>query len=192
MQPTMPFWYVVRTKPKHEHIAAANLMRQLNMSVFLPRLRLEKLTRRGVVRVTEPLFPCYLFTHCVIEDRLADLQHVGGISKVVKFGDKIPHVAESTIKELQLHFGADDTLVVENHLAPGDEVTVTEGAFAGLNALVLKALPARSRVQVLLDLLGRQTPVEIPREALLMKKNTLADMAPTLASDRRERLQVGM
>jgi transcriptional antiterminator RfaH len=193
MQNAMPFWYVVRTKPKHEHIAAANLERHLGLEVFLPRVRLEKLTRRGVVKLVEPLFPCYLFVHCVMEDRVADLQHVSGVSKIVRFGDRIPAVAEGAIKELQLHFGADDTLVVENHLVPGDEVTVAEGAFAGLDALVLKNLPARRRVQILLDVLGRPTLVEVRREALLTKKNTMADMAPVLAAtDRRERAEVGV
>ena len=193
MQNTMPFWYVVRTKPKHEHIAAANLERHLGLEVFLPRVRLEKLTQRGLVKLLEPLFPCYLFVHCVIEDRVADLQHVSGVNKIVRFGDRIPSVAETAIKELQRHFKADDTLVVENHLVPGDEVTVTEGAFAGVDALVLKNLPARQRVQILLDVLGRPTPVEVRREVLLTKKNTLADLAPALAAPgRRERAEVGV
>lgn len=182
----MPFWYVVRTKPKHEHIAAANLKRQFGLDVFLPRLRLEKLTRRGLVKLVDPLFPCYLFVHCVIADRMTDLQHASGISKIVRFGEIIPQVADTVIKELQFHFGTDDTLVVENHLTPGDEVTVTEGAFAGLDALVLKNLPARKRVQILLEVLGRPTPVEVRREALLNKKNTLAEVAPALAAPHRQ------
>ena len=191
MQNTLPFWYVVRTKPKHEHIAAANVERHLGLEVFLPRLRLEKLTRRGVVKQIDPLFPCYLFVQCVMEDRMADLQHASGVSTIVRFGDKIPQVSESTIKELQLHFGTDDTLVVENHLTPGDAVTVTEGAFAGLDALVLKNLPARKRVQILLEVLGRPTPVEVRREALLTKKNALAEVVPALAAPRRpERVRV--
>ena len=33
-------WYCVRTKPKHEHIAAGNLARQAGLEVFCPRLRL--------------------------------------------------------------------------------------------------------------------------------------------------------
>jgi transcriptional antiterminator RfaH len=122
----------------------------------------------------------------VIEDRMADLQHASGVSKIVRFGDKIPQVPEAAIKELQCHFGTDDTLVVENHLTPGDAVTVTEGAFVGLDALVLKNLPARKRVQILLEVLGRPTPVEVRREALLAKRNTLAEVAPALAAPTRQ------
>jgi transcriptional antiterminator RfaH len=193
MQNTEPFWYVVRTKPKHEHIAAANLGHQLGLEVFLPRLRVEKLTRRGVVKMVDPLFPCYVFVHCVMADRVADLQHISGVSKIVRFGDKIPQVPDEAIKELQFHFGADDTLVVENHLTPGDEVTLAEGAFAGLDALVLKNLPARKRVQILLEVLGRPTLVEVRREAVLAKKSTLAERAPVLAAfGRQERTGVSV
>ena len=193
MENTLPFWYVVRTKPKHEHIAAANLERQFGLNIFLPRLRMEKLTRRGLVRQVMPLFPCYLFVEGVAEDRLCDFQHASGISKIVRFGEIVPQVAEAVIKELQFHFGTDDTLVIENHLTPGDEVTVAEGAFAGLDALVLKNLPARKRVQILLEVLGRPTPVEVRREALLAKKNTLAALAPALAvPGRQERGRAGV
>jgi len=44
-------WYCARTKPKHEHIVAAGLKRNLGLEVFHPRLRIERPTRRGVVRV---------------------------------------------------------------------------------------------------------------------------------------------
>ena len=190
MQNTSPSWYVVRTKPKHEHIAAANIKQKLGLETFLPRLRLERLTRRGLVKLVDPLFPCYLFVQCVISDQMAGLQGATGVSKIVRFGDKIPQVADAVIKELQSYFATDDTLAVENHLTPGDTVTVTEGAFAGLDAYVLKNLPARKRVQILLEVLGQSTPVEVRREALLAKKNTLAEWAPGLAASRQARIRV--
>ena len=66
-------WYCARTKPKHEHIAAANLRKNLNLEVFHPRLRIERATRRGVVRVNEPLFPCYIFIRCDIQQSLDEI-----------------------------------------------------------------------------------------------------------------------
>ena len=59
-------WYCARTKPKHEHIAAANVRQNLGLEVFHPRLRMERATQRGVMRVVEPLFPCYIFIRCVL------------------------------------------------------------------------------------------------------------------------------
>ena len=182
MQTLQPAWYTMRTKPKHEHIAAANLRRHLSLPVFFPRIRLEKVTRRGLVRVTEPLFPGYVFTHCVVAERVNEIQHLSGVSKVVQFGGKYPHVADSIIEELQACFGHDDLIAVESQLTPGDEVTVATGAFAGMSAHVLKNLPAKKRVQILLDILGRRTTVEVGSEAVMLKKNTVADLAPFLAA----------
>ncbi len=189
MQTTAPAWYSARTKPKHEHIAAANLRKQLGLEVFSPRLRLEKLTRRGLVNVTEPLFPCYLFVQCVLEEQLNDIQHSVGINKFVSFGGRIPQVADQIIIELQECFENEEILQIRSALEPGDEVTVTGEAFAGMSARVLKSLPAKQRVQILLDILGRPTIVEVKRDAVMLKNNTLVNLAPALAASiHRERL----
>ena len=45
-----PLWFCLRTQPKHEHIAAATLTRNLGLEVFHPRLRLERATRRVAVQ----------------------------------------------------------------------------------------------------------------------------------------------
>lgn len=176
-----PRWHCARTKPKHEHIAAANLRKSLQVEVFLPRLRIERATRRGVVRIVEPLFPGYLFLRCVMDERLNEVKHTNGISSVVRFGDKIPCVDDSVIEGLQDCFEADEPMEIENRLAPGSEVSVANGAFAGMRAYVLRNMPARRRVQILLDVLGQPTPVEVARDSVALVDNTLANMAPVLA-----------
>ena len=189
MQIQIPAWYSARTKPKHEHIAAANLRKNMKLEVFSPRLRLEKLTKRGLVRMTEPLFPCYIFVRCVIEEHFNEIQHTSGVNRLVHFGGRIPVVPDLIIEELQQCFEADETLTVEGHLSPGDEVTVASGAFAGLSAYVLKSLPAKKRVQILLDILGRPTLVEVEQDAVIPSRNNLADLAPILAvADHRRNL----
>ena len=181
MQTTAPAWYSARTKPKHEHIAAANLRKNLGLEVFSPRLRLEKLTRRGLVTVTEPLFPCYLFVHCVLGEQLNDIQHSVGINKFVSFGGIIPQVADEIIIELQEYFENQEIVEIQSGLEPGNEVTVAGGAFAGMSAYVLKNLPAKKRVQILLDILGRPTSVEVQRDSVILKNNSLVNLAPALA-----------
>jgi transcriptional antiterminator RfaH len=185
MTMTMPFeppaWYCARTKPKHEHIAAANVRKRLNLEVFHPRLRIERATRRGVVHVIEPLFPGYIFVRCAIEEKLNEIQGTNGISSLVHFGNRIPTVADSVIGELQECFEAESPLTLGDCLAPGDEVIVGDGAFTGMRAFVLRVLPARQRVQVLLDILGRPTPVEVDRGSVVLERNSVADRAPVLA-----------
>ena len=177
-----PAWYSARTKPKHEHIAAANLRKNLGLEVFFPKFRIEKMTRRGVARVVEPLFPCYIFVRCVLENSMAAIQYSPGISRLVHFGGKIPSVPDPIIGELQECFCSDEAITVEHHPEPGDEVTMTLGTFAGMQACVLRNLPAKKRVQVLLDILGRPTPVEVERHAISLNRSILTNLTPLMAT----------
>ena len=175
-------WYCARTQPKHEHIAAANLGKRLGLEVFHPRLRIERPTRRGPVRVVESLFPCYIFVRCQIARSIDDIRYVSGVSSLVHFGQEIPTVADDVIEELRQCFGAGEPMVVEDAIYPGAEVTVAEGAFMGSSGVVFRVLPARQRVQILLDFLGRTTMTEVDRKSLLVENSSLADMMPLLAT----------
>jgi len=181
MQTELSSWYCARTKPKHEHIAAADLRKNLELEVFLPRLRIERATQRGAVRVIEPLFPCYIFVRCVIGEKINEIRHTNGISSLVRFGLEIPKIADAIIEELQKCFEAEEPMV-DSSLSPGDEVAVADGAFAGMSAYVLRNLPARNRVQVLLDILGRPTPVEVDRNSVVAAKNSLVHLVPIFAA----------
>ena len=53
----MNLWYVVQTHAKSEHIAAAGLTRSGEIEVYCPRLRFQRLTRRGKVWYPRRSFP---------------------------------------------------------------------------------------------------------------------------------------
>ncbi|HTY85983.1 MAG TPA: transcription termination/antitermination NusG family protein [Candidatus Acidoferrum sp.] len=186
-----PAWYCARTKPKHEHIAARNLRAHLDLEVFHPRLRIERATRRGVVRVSEPLFPCYIFFRCLIDEKLAEIQRTSGVSTVVHFAHRIPKIADAVIDELKECFEGEETITVEDRLSPGDEVIVADGAFRGMSAFVLRVMPARKRVQVLLDVLGRPTPAELDENSVVMESNGVANLVPMLAATVEQKVAVG-
>jgi transcriptional antiterminator RfaH len=190
MQTSSLAWYCARTKVKHEHIAAANLRKNLGLEVFHPQLRVERATQRGVVRVIEPLFPSYIFIRCLLEAKLNEIVHTSGIGGLVRFGQIIPTVDDARIEELQECFTAEEPMTVESSLVPGDEVRIADGAFAGIAAFVLRVMPARMRVQVLLDILGRPTPVEVDRSSVIMERHTLADLVPILAVSPRKGVAV--
>lgn len=174
-------WYCARTQPKHEPVAAANLSRRLGLEVFHPRLRMERATRRGPVRVIEPLFPCYVFVRCQLETQLDLIRYTNGISSLVHFGHKIPAVPDEVVAELRQCFNDEEPMAVEDHLAPGTEVRIAEGALLGSLGVVVRVLPARQRVQILLDFLGRTTLTEVDRKSLSVDDRRLADLMPALA-----------
>jgi transcriptional antiterminator RfaH len=182
MQNCKPAWYCARTKPKHEHLAAANVSKKLGLEVFHPRLRMERVTRRGMMRVVEPLFPCYIFIRCILENRLDEVRHITGISSLVHFGHKIPPVPDAAIEELRQCFESEEPMAVGHGIIPGAEVTIAEGVFMGFSGMVVRALSAGQRVQILLDFLGRITLAEVDRKSLKVENRRVADVLPLLAT----------
>lgn len=104
------------------------------------------------------------------------------MSTVVHFAQKIPQIADAVIEELRECFEGEETMTVEDRLSPGDEVIVAEGAFSGMSAFVLRVMPARRRVQVLLDVLGRPTPAEVDESSVVIEGNRVANLVPMLAA----------
>jgi transcriptional antiterminator RfaH len=154
-------WFCVRTQPKHEHIAAARLVRYAGIEVFHPRIQFRRPTRRGLVSTTESLFPSYLFVRFDLSTCLNLVQYSGGVTGVVHFGTHWPTVPGEVIDSLRQWFGDSEVRQIGSSLAVGDTVTIANGAFAGLEAVVTRIMPGRERVAVLLDFLGRQTVLDV-------------------------------
>src|SRR5271165_2648864 len=79
-------WFCVRTHPKHEHIAAAQLRLEPDVAVFLPRIRYQRSTRCGPAWVTEALFKDYVFARFNLSEALRRVQGTRAVRCVVHFG----------------------------------------------------------------------------------------------------------
>jgi len=84
-------------------------------------------------------------------------------------GTGSPTVPDSVIEELQECFEQEEPMLVEDRLCRGMKWFSGDGAFVGIRAFVLRVLPARQRVQVLLDILGRPTTVEVDRSTVSLE-----------------------
>ena len=162
-------WFCLRSQPKHEHIAAGHLRGLAGVEVFLPRVRFRRNTRQGVVWVTEALFPNYLFARFNWRDLLRQIHHCPGVAGVIHFGNQWPTVPDEVLRELRALFGNDELHVLPAEPKEGDEIQIAGGAFHGLNAVIERVMPARKRVMVLLEFLGRQTSVELPSDQVVSK-----------------------
>jgi transcriptional antiterminator RfaH len=156
----------VRTYPKHEHIAAAQLRQEPDIEVFLPRIRFRRSTRLGPAWVNEALFRDYLFARFELSTALRRVKHSRSVRDVIHFGDRWPTVPETIIAQLQDAMGGEDLRLIEDPLQPGDSVRIASGAMSGLEAVVTRVMPSKQRVALLLDFLGRQTAVEMDRNDL--------------------------
>jgi transcriptional antiterminator RfaH len=164
-------WFCLRSQPKHEHIAARHLRQLAGLDVFLPRIRFQRKSRLGPVWVTEALFPNYLFARFNWKTALRLVQSTPGVGGVVHFGPRWPTVADDVIEELRRLFGGEQLHVISREPKAGDPVQIAGGVFHDLRAVVTQVMPARERVTVLLDFLGRQTAVELPLSNIIREGN---------------------
>ena len=159
-------WYCLRSQPKHEHIAAAHL-RILKVNVFCPRIRFKRKTRLGIVWVTEAMFPGYLFARFELAEMHRKVSYAHGVSGIVRFADRYPAIEDEALAQLQQHTGPAELKEVSYELSQGDEVKIAEGVFTGLEAVVTQVLPAKQRVKVLMDFLGRKMEAEVEHSVVL-------------------------
>ncbi|MDL5051080.1 transcription termination/antitermination NusG family protein [Oscillatoria amoena NRMC-F 0135] len=155
-------WFCLRTRNKNEHLAAAQLNALEGVDVFAPRIRYRKATVRGARIFVESLFPGYIFAQFDPAPLLTIIRSSPGVTGMVRFGAQYATVPPAVVEELRLCVGHEEIRHIEPALQPGDEVTVTAGAFKNLKALVTGLVPAKERVRILFDILGRPMEVELP------------------------------
>ena len=167
MHDPKPAWFCLRSQPKHEHIATAHLRRLDDIDVFVPRIRFKRLTRQGLVWVTEALFPNYLFARFDWNHSLRQIYYLPGVSGVVHFGSYWPVIPDEAIDGLRATVGVDEVHVIPAEVAPGDPVQIAGGTFHGLHAVVARVMPGAKRVALLMDFLGSQTAIEVSAERVI-------------------------
>jgi len=169
-------WFCLRTHPKHEHLAAAHLRKMDQVEVFLPRIRFKRSTRQALVWVTEALFPGYLFAKFDWDTSLRQVQYARGVRDIVHFGGNWPVIAESTIEELRKTVGRTELHIISQEFSPGDAVHFTDESLRGLRAIVSRVMPGQKRVEVLMELLGRHTEIELTTDLLIKEGDERAEL----------------
>jgi transcriptional antiterminator RfaH len=165
-----PAWYCLRTQPKHEHIAAAQLRIQEKIQVFCPRIRFKRATRQGLVWVTEAMFPGYLFARFNLAELHRQVRYARGVVGIVQFGGWYPTVEDQVLNRLRDHTGDEEVKELNYQLAQGDQVKIVGGVFIGLEAVVRQVLPAKERVKVLMDFLGTKVEAEVEHSSVLLQQ----------------------
>jgi len=156
-------WYVVRSKPRREQYAQEQLARR-GIQTFLPRI-LEP-SRGRLEPVVGPLFPGYLFAYLCLASQYARVVWTPGVRYLVAFGEEPTAVDPQVIDFIEQRCGPEGIVWALPTFHEGDCVRVKTGPFEGLIGIVDGRVSAQRRVQVLMELLRRQTRVTVPVEML--------------------------
>jgi len=152
-------WYLVHTKPRQEDIALANLERQ-GYECYLPQMRIERIRRRKAEVATEPMFPRYLFIRLDSSDQgksWSPIRSTLGVSQLVHFGARAAKVDDNLVDLLRQRERAMPT---EAMFHSGDSVVITDGPFAGIEAIYQTA-DAERRAFILLEILAKPVSMHI-------------------------------
>ncbi len=159
--PPQHAWYLVHTKARQEDTAITNLQRQ-NFRCYMPMLFMEKVRRGKPVVVAEPMFPSYVFVQLDTSGQgqsWSPIRSTLGVRELVKFGGHPPKVDAELINTLhereQMQQSNPQAL-----FAAGDNVVITEGPFAGIEA-IYQTTDAERRSMILLSMLNKPVPMRI-------------------------------
>lgn len=152
-------WYVVRTQPRADHLAADELSRS-GFEVFAPRIK-GLTSRRGDGEA--PLFPGYLFLSCDLErDSLPSFRTTHRILGWLRFENDIAWVPDQVVDEIKKRsetINRDGGFRRRFH--SGEFVRVVTGAIQGLAEVVDDTKSVQSKVRVLLEFMGRSVLTQV-------------------------------
>ena len=169
-------WYVLRTKPKSEHIAAHMLKARLGIEAYCPRLKFRKMTPRGKVDFIEVLFPGYIFAYFCAQKNLRAVSYSNAVLNVLKFGNEFASVSDSIISQLRETIGGKDLKIIEIIPSIGEEAEICLGPFKGMRGAVADLCHSDKRVWLLLDFLGRVNKVQVSIADVKAKGNPVLSL----------------
>lgn len=153
-----PAWYVISTKARREQFAQDQLNRR-SVETFLPRI-----LEPG--RVVAPLFPSYLFCRIDLERQYFNVVWTPGVRKFVGFGALPCPVDDAVVDFLCARVGQEGILRPLPAFKEGDVVRIKHGPFEGLVGIIEHPGCGQGRVRVLMELLRRQTRVDVPQQII--------------------------
>jgi len=169
---SLPSWFALRVRPRHERTTALNLGRQ-GFEEYLPLHRVRRRWSDRMKEMETALFPGYIFCRFSRQDRLRVLNSPG-VECVVGFGKTDVPVDDAEIAAVRRILACGRPLAPWPFLRIGQNVSIDNGPLAGLRGVVLRDQDSW-RVVVSVEALDRSIAVEVDREMLTLGRASAID-----------------
>ena len=178
-----PYWYVVYTYSGYEKRVKTNVesrvasfgMEDKIFQVEVPMEEVEKHTEKGKKVITRVRVPGYVLIRMLPDENarriVRETEGVTGFVGPTKDPAPLtrkevvsmmaPMIASEALKAAGDKPAAAKKRKLEVSYAPGDQVTVTDGPFTTMAAVVSEVDPSTQKLTVLVSIFGRDTPVEL-------------------------------
>lgn len=158
-------WYVLHTYSGYENTVAATIekhvenrkMRDLIQEIQIPMETVTEITDNGPKTVERKVFPGYVLIKMILTDETWHIvRNVRGVTGFVGDGNKAIPLTDEEIAQM----GVEKKEIVVAY-AVGDNVKIMDGALASFFGTVESIDLDRNKVQVVVSMFGRETPVEL-------------------------------
>ena len=169
-------WYVVHTYAGYENKVKQNLATRVRSmaveeKIFEVVIPMEDVIefKGGAKRVVQKkLYPGYLYIRMDLnDDSWYVVRNTPGVTGFVGSGSRPVHLSRKEVEEILGVAIDDDTAQPEKKMRPrhlyetGEQVRVVNGPFAEFNGIISEIDVDRSKLKVLVNIFGRETPVEL-------------------------------
>jgi transcriptional antiterminator NusG len=169
-------WYVIHTYSGYEDAVARNLKQRIEslgmedkiFNVLVPKEKKIKIRGGKKEIVEEKIYPGYVFVEMIVtDDSWYVVRNTPNVTGFVGSGTTPIPVSDEEMKELLKRIEVKEPQY-KIEVKVGDLVKIIDGPFKDFDGKVAEVDEERGKVKVLINLFGRDTPVEL--DSLQVKK----------------------
>jgi transcriptional antiterminator NusG len=169
-------WYVIHTYSGYEDAVARNLKQRIEafgmedkiFNVLVPKEKKIKIRGGKKEIVEEKIYPGYVFVEMIVtDDSWYVVRNTPNVTGFVGSGTTPIPVSDEEMKELLKRIEVKEPQY-KIEVKVGDLVKIIDGPFKDFDGKVAEIDEERGKVKVMINLFGRDTPVEL--DSLQIKK----------------------
>ncbi len=169
-------WYVLHTYSGYEENVKRNLEQRIEsfdmgekiFGVLVPKERKIKIKNGKRTTIEEKIFPGYILVEMIVtDDSWYVVRNTPNVTGFVGSGTTPTPVDQKEVESLQKRMGVNEP-TQKIDLSTDDTVQITDGPFKNFEGKVSNVDDTRGKVKVLVNMFGRETPVEL--DALQVRK----------------------
>ncbi len=162
-------WYVLHTYSGYEDAVAHNLKQRIEsldmedriFNVLVPKEKKIKIKSGKRKVVEEKIYPGYVLVEMIVtEDSWYVVRNTPRVTGFIGAGTTPVPISENEVKTLQKRMGVEEpTYKIDVEI--GDAVKITDGPFKDFDGKINEIDRTKGKVKVLVNMFGRETPVEL-------------------------------